>query len=96
MTDSLDLRALALDMSLDDVCRTQALSALRAADASIARDVALIIADRAEESENLLRAVGFELARLGAAGTEVTEWDLRDMTDAAFKAFCEWVPAHDA
>jgi hypothetical protein len=86
---SVEMRTTALDSSQGTDVRIAAIAALREFDGIAAKDTILELCERYDEPEELLRAAGRELARLHDDGVKVANFDLRDMAEAAFDAFCE-------
>jgi hypothetical protein len=86
---SLEMRTTALDSSQGTDARIAAMATLGLFDGVAAKDTILELCERHEEPEELLRAAGRELARVHDAGFKVADFDLRDMAEAAFDAFCE-------
>lgn len=83
------MRTTALDSSQRTDARMAAIATLGQLDGVAAKDTILELCERQDEPEELLRAAGRELARLHDDGVKVANFDLRDMAEAAFDAFCE-------
>lgn len=79
----------ALDSSVAMSARLSAIRELGQTNSSSAVEVLLTLAERADESSNILMASGHALASLLATGQKVTEFDMRDMHKKAFDALCE-------
>jgi len=82
-----DLCSIALDPSLPDDMRQGAIANLARVHTRDAVDALLILAGRQEESDELLEGAGAVLAALAHGGVAVSEWDLRNLTTPAAKAF---------
>lgn len=83
------LRTIALDTSGDEAERTSAIRELAESKTGEAKATLLQLASRPAEPWAVLRAAGVSLAWMLGSGVEVSEWDLRDLTDAAAEAFFE-------
>ena len=83
----LGLRQLILDRDQPTDGRVRAIAELN--DAVLAKETLLQLCDRHDEPEELLRSAGRALGRLVEAGTSIFQFDMRDMSDVAFDAFCD-------
>jgi hypothetical protein len=67
------------------------MAAFRQSNPEATKRAVLELASRTTEPDEVLRAAGFELARLrDEQGIDISEFDMRDMTRIAFEAFYEW------
>lgn len=83
------LRRAVLDASLDPGERRSAIAQLVELGTRGAAEALLELGAREGENEEVLRAAGAGLARLQASGTDVSEWDIRDLTLPAAETFLE-------
>jgi hypothetical protein len=61
-------------------------------DPASAVETLLQVGERTSEHAEILRAAGTELARLSHLSKEVSEFDMRDLTEIAYLAYCDWTP----
>jgi hypothetical protein len=87
-----DLSRVILDEGRGVQERREAMEELATADPASAVQALLQIGKRATEQAQIVRAAGTELARLSHLGNEVSEFDLRNLTEIAYQAYCDWVP----
>jgi hypothetical protein len=67
------------------------MAAFRQSNPEAAKWAVLELASRTTEPDEVLRAAGFEVARLrDQQGIDISEFDMRDMTRFAAEAFFEW------
>ena len=52
----------------------------------------LELGERQGEPAEILRAAGSALAALVHRGAAISEFDMRDLKEMAYNAFCEWEP----
>jgi HEAT repeat protein len=81
------LRLIALDPTSDEITRLAAIRSLVALNTREAVEALLELSARQDEAEPILREAGSGLATLQGNGVEVSEWDVRDLTQQAGDAF---------
>lgn len=90
MSDQADSAcAVALDPSAGLADRISALVQLSALDAERAIQVAISVTENPNEPPGVLVAVGEEIARIASKTRWLTEFEVRNMSDVAFDAYCE-------
>ncbi|MFD0732728.1 hypothetical protein [Planotetraspora mira] len=90
MSDEMALAgAKILDTSADLPDRVAALGELANLDAERAIQIAINVTENAEEPSDVLIAMGKELARIASNSRWLTEFEVRNIGDAAFEAYCE-------
>ena len=72
--------------------RIEAVRSLGVLNPSVGKVMLLELGARTAEPEELLTAVGRELARIDHDGIVISEFDVRDLTGAAYEAFCDGAP----
>lgn len=77
------------DKSLPLQQRIEALLRILDFDPELALHAALRVAEDPTEEPETLRAVGEQLDVIGEAHRHPTEWEIRDMCDIAFTAYCD-------
>ncbi|EFL18374.1 hypothetical protein [Streptomyces sp. C] len=82
-------RAVVLDPSADLADRVAALVQLSALNAERAIQVAISVTENCDESPSVLAAMGEEIARISSKTRWLTEFEVRNMRDVAFDAYCE-------
>lgn len=82
-----------LDAKSRDDARFDALQLLILGEPMRAVIALITVGGRRDESPAVLRRAGLELARLEHDHRiDLTEFDLRDMTAAAYEAYADWTP----
>lgn len=81
--------AVLLDLTAEPRDRVAALVQLAALDTERAFRVAISVTENADESRDVLVALGEQIARIASKTRWLTEFEVRNMRDAAFDAYCE-------
>jgi hypothetical protein len=87
-----DLSEVILDAGRSPQERCEAMGELAKLDPESAVDALLKVGERATEHAEILRAAGTELARLSHLSKQVSEFDMRNLTEIAYVAYCDWIP----
>ena len=90
MREGPDLRRIALDVSEDSETRIGAIAVLGRSASRESAAALLEVGARNTERREILRAAGSALAALAHSGVGVSEFDLRDIQEVAYDAFCDW------
>ncbi|WP_381797779.1 hypothetical protein [Streptomyces niveus] len=90
MSDQADsASAVVLDPSADLAVRISALVQLSALNAERAIQLAISVTENPDEPPGALAAVGKEIARIASKTRWLTEFEVRNMSDVAFDAYCK-------
>jgi len=87
-----DLSQVVLDAARSPQERREAIGELAKVDPASAVEALLRVGERTTEHAEILRAAGTELARLSHQSNEVSEFDMRNLTEIAYLAYCDWIP----
>jgi hypothetical protein len=86
------MKAVIRDTRVDSGTRIAAMAELVHLYPAEAHAVLIEVAENRSESRDVLVAAGVNLSRLAHSGFDVTEFDLRNLSDEAMNSFCEWLP----
>jgi len=92
MSSEEELRSLVLDLRASPSRRIVAMAELSGQNPVAAAQALLIVGGRQDETPEILRAAGTSLARASDSGAAVSEFDMRDLTPAAYEAYCDCKP----
>jgi hypothetical protein len=95
MNQEAEVTVMAMDVQKPMAQRLEAINGLANSGQEAAVRTLLQVAEREGERIEILRASGRGLATLMSRGARLVEFDLRDVQDAAYEAFCDWNPEHD-
>ncbi|MFF2521810.1 hypothetical protein [Streptomyces liangshanensis] len=84
-----ETNALILDVSAQLEERIAALRRIAVADPEAAIEVGIRVTENLGEAPIALTSVGRELARIASNHRWLTEFEVRNMDDSAFEAYCE-------
>ncbi|MET7877749.1 hypothetical protein [Micromonospora profundi] len=91
MDEFFELALVAMDKSGDVSVRGNAISRMAELDPVKAKGILIGVASAGDEPDELLRQAGKSLGLLAAKAGYLSEWDLRDVTESAYEAYCEWL-----
>ncbi|MFE7855159.1 hypothetical protein [Streptomyces sp. NPDC057403] len=81
--------AMILDSSADDSGRIDALERISRYNPEMALKLAIMVSEDQGEGRDTLIAFGKELARIASSYRWVTEFEIRNLSEAAFDSYCE-------
>ncbi|MFD6562647.1 hypothetical protein [Micromonospora profundi] len=91
MDEFFELALVAADRSGGVSERCNAISRMAELDPVKAKEILIGVASADDEPDELLRQAGKSLGLLAAKAGYLSEWDLRDVTESAYEAYCEWL-----
>ncbi|MEU7917363.1 hypothetical protein ACGFIP_16325 [Micromonospora zamorensis] len=86
-----ELALLVVDKSGVVLERCNAIPRMTEIDPVRAKEILLGIASTWDESDEVLRQAGKWLGLIAAKAGYLSEWDMRDITEVAYAAYCEWL-----